>query len=30
VNSWLVRALSRGVAGPVQRSGKRLRGFAQS
>ena len=29
VNSWLVRALSRGVAGPVQRSGKRLRGFAQ-
>jgi hypothetical protein len=30
VNSWLVRALSRGVAGPVQRSGKRLRGYAQS
>jgi predicted DNA binding CopG/RHH family protein len=30
VNSWLVRALSRSVAGPVQRSGKRLRGFAQS
>ena len=30
VNSWLVRALSRGIAGPVQRSGKRLRGFAQS
>ena len=30
VNSWLVRALSRGVTGPVQRSGKRLRGFAQS
>ena len=30
VNSWLVRALSRGAAGPVQRSGKRLRGFAQS
>jgi hypothetical protein len=29
VNSWLVRALSRGIAGPVQRSGKRLRGFAQ-
>ena len=30
VNSWLVRALQRGAAGPVQRSGKRLRGFAQS
>jgi hypothetical protein len=30
VNSWLVRALSRGAAGPVQRSSKRLRGFAQS
>jgi hypothetical protein len=30
VNNWLVRALSRGAAGPVQRSGKRLRGFAQS
>ena len=30
VNSWLVRALSRSVAGPVQKSGKRLRGFAQS
>lgn len=30
VNSWLVRALSRGVSGPVQRSGKRLRGYAQS
>lgn len=30
VNSWLVRALARGLAGPVQRSGKRLRGFAQS
>lgn len=30
VNSWLVRALSRGLAGPVQRSGKRLRGYAQS
>lgn len=30
VNSWLVRVLSRGIAGPVQRSGKRLRGFAQS
>lgn len=30
VNSWLVRALSRSVAGPVQRSSKRLRGFAQS
>jgi len=29
VNSWIVRALSRGTAGPVQRSGKRLRGFAQ-
>ena len=29
VNSWLVRALSRGVAAPVQRSGKRLRGYAQ-
>ena len=30
VNSWLVRALQRGAAGPVLRSGKRLRGFAQS
>ena len=30
VNSWLVRALSRGIVGPAQRSGKRLRGFAQS
>jgi len=30
VNSWLVRALSRSVAGPVQRSSKRLRGYAQS
>ena len=30
VNSWLVRALSKSVAGPVQKSGKRLRGFAQS
>ena len=30
VNSWLVRALSRGAGGRVQRSGKRLRGFAQS
>jgi HicB family len=30
VNSWLIRSLSRGVAGPVQRSGKRLRGYAQS
>src|SRR5688572_463681 len=30
VNSWLVRALQRGAAGPVQRSAKRLRGFAQS
>jgi hypothetical protein len=30
VNSWLVRALTRGAAGPVQRSGKRLRGFGQS
>ena len=29
VNSWLVRALSRGIAGPVRRSGKRLQGFAQ-
>ena len=29
VNSWIVRALSRGAAGRVQRSGKRLRGFAQ-
>jgi hypothetical protein len=30
VNSWLVRALSRSTAPPTQRSGKRLRGFAQS
>jgi hypothetical protein len=30
VNSWLVRALSRSAAGPVQRSGNRLRGFARS
>jgi hypothetical protein len=30
VNSWLVRALSRSTAPPVQRSGNRLRGFAQS
>jgi len=30
VNSWLVRALTRGAAGPIQRSGKRLRGFGQS
>ena len=30
VNSWLVRALTKGAAGPVQRSSKRLRGFAQS
>jgi HicB-like protein involved in pilus formation len=30
VNSWLVRALSRSVAPRVQRSGNRLRGFAQS
>jgi hypothetical protein len=30
VNSLIVRALSRGAAGRVQRSGKRLRGFAQS
>ena len=30
VNSWLVRAITRGAAGPVQRSGKRLRGFGQS
>ena len=29
VNSWLVRALSKGVAPPVQRSGKKLQGFAQ-
>jgi hypothetical protein len=29
VNSWLVRALSRGVSGPVHRSGKRLQGYAQ-
>jgi hypothetical protein len=30
VNSWLVRTLSRGATGQVQRSAKRLRGFAQS
>ena len=30
VNSWLVRALSRGAAGPARRSGKRLQGFGQS
>lgn len=30
VNSWLVRALARSVTPPVQRSGNRLRGFAQS
>ena len=30
VNSWVIRTLSRGVTGPVQRSGKRLRGYAQS
>ena len=30
VNSWLVRALSRGATGQGQRSSKRLRGFAQS
>jgi hypothetical protein len=30
VNSWLVRALARTVAPPVQRGGNRLRGFAQS
>jgi HicB-like protein involved in pilus formation len=30
VNSWLVRALSRSTAPPTQRSGNRLRGFAQS
>lgn len=30
VNSWLVRALSRGTAPRVQRSGNRLRGYAQS
>ena len=29
VNSWLVRALSRSTAPRVQRSGNRLRGFAQ-
>jgi HicB family len=29
VNSWLVRALQRSVAPRVQRSGNRLRGFAQ-
>ena len=29
VNSWIVRALSRGTSGPVQRSGKRLKGYAQ-
>jgi predicted HicB family RNase H-like nuclease len=29
VNSLIVRALSRGAAGRVQRSGKRLKGFAQ-
>src|SRR5215211_3933831 len=29
VNSWLVRALSRSTAPPTQRSGNRLRGFAQ-
>jgi hypothetical protein len=30
VNSWLVRALSRSTAPRVQRSGNRLRGYAQS
>ena len=30
VNSWLVRALSRGAAGPARRSGKRLQGYGQS
>ena len=30
VNSWLVRTLTKGATGPVQRSGKRLRGYAQS
>ena len=30
VNSWLVRALTRSTAPRVQRSGNRLRGFAQS
>ena len=30
VNSWLVRALSRSTVPPTQRSGNRLRGFAQS
>jgi hypothetical protein len=29
VNSWLVRALSRGVAPPAQRSSNRLTGFAR-
>jgi len=29
VNSWIVRALSRGAAGRVQQSGKRLKGYAQ-
>src|SRR5215211_2672346 len=27
LNSWIVRALSRGATGRVQRSGKRLKGF---
>jgi hypothetical protein len=30
VNAWLVRAISAAVHGPARRSGKRLRGFAQS
>ncbi len=30
VNTWLVRALTRSVSGGVQRSGKRLTGFAKS
>jgi hypothetical protein len=30
VNSLIVRALSRGAGGRVQRSGKRLRGYGQS
>ena len=30
VNSWLVRAITRSTAPRVQRSGNRLRGFAQS
>jgi hypothetical protein len=30
VNSLIVRALSRGAGGRVQRSGKRLQGYGQS